>query len=156
MQKAGFRTVAISRGVDKEELIRQLGAHHYIDSVKEDPVLALQALGGAKVILATAPNAKAISSLIHGLDSDGELIIVAGTEGPLQLSTGDFIKGQHTVRGSFTGEAEAIDIQDAINFSVLTHVRPMIETFPLESASEAFNKMMSASVRFRAVLDISG
>lgn len=77
--KAGFRTVAISRSRDKEELASQLGAHHYIDSEKEDPAKELQALGGAKVILATAPNAKAISSLINRLGSDSELIIVAGS-----------------------------------------------------------------------------
>ncbi|QCR30427.1 alcohol dehydrogenase [Priestia megaterium] len=152
-KKAGFRTVAISRGSDKEELVRQLGAHHYIDSEKEEPAKALQALGGAKVILATAPNSKAISSLINGLSSDSELIIVAGSGEQLELSAMDFLKGTNTVRGSFTGQAK--EIQQAINFSVLTDVRPMIETFPLERASEAYNKMMSASTRFRAVLNIS-
>lgn len=152
-QKAGFRTVAISRGSDKEKLARQLGAHHYIDSEKEEPALALQALGGAKVILATAPNAKAISSLINGLGSDSELIIVAGSGEQLELSAMDFLKGPNTVRGSFTGQTK--EIQQAINFSVLTDVRPLIETFPLESASEAYDKMMSASTRFRAVLDMA-
>nr|WP_275983971.1 zinc-binding dehydrogenase [Paenibacillus hamazuiensis] len=151
-KKAGFRTVAISRGRDKEALIRQLGAHHYIDSDEEDPARALQALGGAKVILATAPNAKAISSLIKGLGSDGELIIVAGSGEKLELSASDFLKGPNTVRGYFTGHAP--EIQDAVNFSVLTDVRPMIECFPLERASEAYDKMMAASTRFRAVLHI--
>ncbi|GAB1786154.1 alcohol dehydrogenase [Priestia megaterium] len=152
-KKAGFRTVAISRGSDKEELIRQLGAHHYIDSEKEDPAQALQALGGAKVIFATAPNAKAISSLINGLGSDSELIIIAGSGEQLELSAMDFLKGPNTVRGSFTGQAK--EIKEAVNFSVLTDVRPMIETFPLERANEAYDKMMAASTRFRAVLNIS-
>ncbi|HFK1812575.1 TPA: zinc-binding dehydrogenase [Bacillus cereus] len=152
-KKAGFRTVAISRGRDKEELVRQLGAHHYIDSEKEDPAKELQALGGAKVFLATAPNAKAISSLINGLGSDSELIIVAGSGEKLELSAMDFLKGTKTVRGSFTGQAK--EIQEAVNFSVLTDVRPMIETFPLEHANEAYDKMMVASTRFRAVLSIS-
>ncbi|MGM0924090.1 MAG: alcohol dehydrogenase [Bacillota bacterium] len=152
-KKAGFRTVAISRGNDKEKLIRQLGAHHYIDSEKEDPAQALQVLGGAKVILATAPNAKAISSLINGLGSDSELIIIAGSGEQLELSAMDFLKGPNTVRGSFTGQAK--EIKEAVNFSVLTDVRPMIETFPLERANEAYDKMMAASTRFRAVLNIS-
>lgn len=150
--KKQLRTVAISRGSDKEELARQLGAHHYIDSEKEEPTLVLQALGGAKVILATAPNTKAISSLINGLGSESELIIVAGSGEELELSARDFLKGPITVRGSFTGHAP--EIQEAVNFSVLTDVRPMIEIFPLERASEAYDKMMAASTRFRAVLHI--
>jgi D-arabinose 1-dehydrogenase-like Zn-dependent alcohol dehydrogenase len=152
-KKAGFLTVAISRGSAKEELVRQLGAHHYIDTEKEDSAQFLQKLGGAKVILATAPNAKAISSLINGLGSDSELIIVAGSGDQLELSAMDFLKGPNTVRGSFTGQAK--EIQKAVNFSVLTDVRPMIEIFPLECASEAYEKMMTASTRFRAVLKIS-
>ncbi|WP_026888007.1 zinc-binding dehydrogenase [Clostridium beijerinckii] len=152
-KKAGFRTVAISRGSDKEKLARQLGAHYYIDSEKEEPSQALQRLGGAKVILATAPNAKAISSLINGLGSDSELIIVAGSGEQLELSAMDFLKGPNTVRGSFTGHTK--EVNEAILFSVLTDVRPMIETFPLERASEAYDKMKSASTRFRAVLNIS-
>ncbi|MCV4231301.1 zinc-binding dehydrogenase [Virgibacillus sp. LDC1] len=151
-QKAGFRTVAISRGSDKEERVRQLGAHHYINSEMEDPALVLQALGGAKVILATAPNAKAISSLISGLGSDSELIIVAGSGEQLGFSASDFLKGQMTVRGSFTGHAQ--EIQEAVNFSMLTNVRPIVECFSLERASEAYDKMLSASTRFRAVLHI--
>ncbi|WP_416145675.1 zinc-binding dehydrogenase [Paenibacillus polymyxa] len=152
-QKAGFRTVAISRGIDKEELARKLGAHHYIDSEKENPADALKSLGGAKVILATAPSPKVISSLVNGLGTDGELIIVAGSSEPLALSAMDFLRGQRTVRGSFTGQAK--EIGDTIRFSVLTNVRPMIEVFPLEQASEAYEKMMAAKTRFRAVLSIS-
>lgn len=152
-KKAGFQTVAISRGRDKEKLARELGAHDYIDSEKEDPARALKALGGAKVILATAPNAKVISSLISGLGTDGELIIVAGSGEPLELSAMDFLKGPNTVRGSFTGQAK--EVEAAVRFSVLTDVRPMIEVFPLERASEAYDKMMSAKTRFRAVLSIS-
>ncbi len=152
-QKAGYQTVAISRGADKEKLAKKLGAHHYIDSEKEDPARALQALGGAKVILATAPNAKAISSLIHGLGTDGELIIVAGSGEPLDWSARDLLKGPHTVRGSFTGHAK--EIEATIRFSALTDVRPMIEVFPLEQAGEAYDKMRSAKTRFRAVLSIT-
>ena len=152
-KKAGYRTVAISRGKDKESLSRELGAHFYIDSEKEDPSKALKALGGAKVILATAPNSGVISSLIKGLDTDGELIIVAGSSERLELSAIDFLRGPRTVKGSFTGHAKEIDA--AVKFSVLTDVRPIVEVFPLERASEAYEKMMSAKTRFRAVLSMA-
>jgi propanol-preferring alcohol dehydrogenase len=152
--KAGFNTVAISRGSAKESLVRGLGAHHYIDSDTQNPAQALQALGGSKVILATAPNAKAISSLLGGLASDSELVIVAGSGQPLEWSAMDFLKGPHTVRGSFTGHAP--EVEQAIRFSVLTDVRPMIETFPLERAGEAFERVMNAEARFLPVLHIYG
>lgn len=149
--KAGNETVAISRGRDKEELSRQLGAHHYIDSAREDVATALQALGGARVIIATAPHAEAIAPLIHGLANGGELIVAAVSDEPLGWSAMDFLAGPNAVRGTFTDIRE---MEAAVRFSVLTNVRPMIEVFPLERAMEAFKKMMSAKTRFRAVLKI--
>ena len=150
-RKAGLRVVAISRGNDKEALSRELGAHHYIDSVKDDAAGALQAMGGAKVIVATAPSADAISPLIRGLAVDGELIIAAVSDEPLGWSSMDFLTGPHAVRGTFT---DINEMDAAIKFSVLTNIRPMIEVFPLERAKEAFDKMMAAETRFRAVLSM--
>lgn len=151
-KKAGYQTVAISRGSEKEKLVRELGANYYIDSEKEDPSKVLKELGGAKVILATAPNAKVISSLINGLSTDGELIIAAVSDEPLELSPMDFLSGPNTVRGTFTDIKE---MEAAVRFSVLTDVRPMIEIFPLECVKEAYEKMMAAKTRFRAVLSMS-
>lgn len=148
-KKAGYEVTAISRGADKEELARTLGAHHYIDSEKENPADALQSMGGAKVILATAPNANTISSLIGGLGTNGELIIAAVDDQPLNWSAMDFLMGTNTVKGTFTDIKE---MEAAVRFSILTDVRPMIEVFPLEQAKEAYEKMMSAKTRFRAVL----
>lgn len=148
-KKAGYKVVAVSRGVDKEKLAKALGAHYYIDSDKENPAAALQALGGAKVILATAPNAKGISSLMGGLAAGGELIIAAVNDEPLNWSAMDFLMGQNTVKGTFTDIKE---MEAAVRFSLLTDVRPMIEVFPLEQAREAYEKMMAAKTRFRAVL----
>lgn len=148
-KKAGYEVAAISRGADKEQLVRQLGAHHYIDSEKENPAEALKALGGAKVILATAPNAKTISSLMSGLSTNGELIIVAVDDTPLDWSAMDFLMGPNTVKGTFTDIKE---MEAAVRFSILTDVRPMIEVFPLEQAREAYEKMMAAKTHFRAVL----
>ena len=151
-KKAGYEVVAISRGADKEHLARKLGAHHYIDSEKEDPAETLRALGGAKVILATAPNAKVISSMIGGLGVNGELIIAAVDDTPLDWSAMDFLNGPNTVKGTFTDIKE---MEAAVRFSILTDVRPMIEVVPLEQAREAYEKMMAAKTHFRAVLRIS-
>lgn len=151
-KKAGYQTVAISRGSDKEKLSRQLGAHHYIDSDKEDVAKALLALGGAKVIIATAPSAKAISPLVRGLGKDGELIVAAVSDEPLDWSAMDFLMGPNAVRGTFT---DIHEMEAAVRFSVLTDVRPMIELFPLECAKEAFEKMMAAKTHFRAVLTMT-
>lgn len=151
-KKAGYEVVAISHGTDKEQLAHKLGAHHYIDSEKENPGEALKALGGSKVIIATASNEKSISSLMGGLGTDGELIIAAVSDEPLEWSAMDFLMGPNTVKGTFTDIKE---MEAAVRFSILTDVRPMIEVFPLEQAREAYEKMMAAKTHFRAVLSIS-
>lgn len=151
-KKSGYEVVAISRGHDKEELAKTLGAHHYIDSEKEDVASALKELGGAKVILATAPNAKVINPLIGGLGKDGELIVVAVSDEKLDWSPMDFLRGPNSVKGTFT---DINEMEAAVRFSILTDVRPMIEVFPLEQAREAYEKMMAAKTHFRAVLKIS-
>lgn len=150
-KKAGFQTVAISRGKEKEELSRKLGAHHYIDAETEDIAKSLKDLGGAKVIIATAPNAKAINPLINGLCVGGEVIIAAVSDEPLEWSAMNFLVGTNTVKGTFT---DINEMEAAIKFSVLADVRPMIEVFPLEQAKEAYEKMMAAKTHFRAVLSI--
>lgn len=150
-KKAGYEVVAISRGSDKEQLAKKLGAHHYIDSEKENPAEVLKSLGGAKVILATAPKAEVISSLINGLSTGGELIIAAVDEEPLNWSAMDFLMGPNTVKGTFT---DINEMEAAVRFSILTDVRPMIEVFPLEKAREAYEKMMAAKTHFRAVLSM--
>ena len=147
--KAGFKVAAISRGEDKKDLAVKLGANIYIDSEKEDVAQVLQSHGGAKAIIVTAPNPKAISPLIGGLCKDGELIIAAVSDEPLEWSAMDFLKGPNWVKGTFT---DINEMEAAVNFSVLTDVRPMIEVFPLERAREAYEKMMAAKTHFRAVI----
>lgn len=149
-RKAGYKTVAVSRGRDKEALAKELGAHVYIDAKSEDPAEVLKSLGGAKVAIATAPNAVAIKQLFDGLAYGGEMVVVAGSGDSLDISAAALLGGKRTIRGWTAGPAK--DSEETIAFSVLTDVRPMIETFPLECAQEAFDKMMSADVRFRAVL----
>jgi D-arabinose 1-dehydrogenase-like Zn-dependent alcohol dehydrogenase len=149
-RQMGFRTVAIGRGGDKQALARKLGAHEYVDTSAGDPAQALQKMGGARVVLATAPDSKSISALVNGLAPRGTLMVVgAGLESltvtPLQL-----IGGSKSIRGWASGTAR--DSQDALEFSAFSGVRPMIERFPLEKAADAYQQMISGKARFRVVL----
>ncbi|MGO9122359.1 MAG: alcohol dehydrogenase [Desulfomonilaceae bacterium] len=148
--KMGFKTVAIARGNDKEPLARKLGAIHYIDSRAQDPAAELLKLGGARVILATATDGKAMTAALGGLGVNGKLIIPGVPAEPLQVPATPLIPGRRSITGWPAGNS--IDSQDALSFSLLTGVRAMIRVFPLERAAEAFDLMMSGKARFRAVL----
>jgi D-arabinose 1-dehydrogenase-like Zn-dependent alcohol dehydrogenase len=149
-RKMGFETVALGRGKDKEALARKLGAHHYIDGESGDTVAELQKLGGARVILATAPSAKGISSVVEGLGVDGNLLIPAAPNDPLIVGVFPLIMGRRSVSGWYSGTAR--DSQDTLEFSALSGVHPMIEKYPLSRAAEAYERMHSGKVRFRVVL----
>ena len=149
-RKMGFETVALGRGADKEPLARKLGAHHYIDSAAVDTVAELQKLGGARVILATAPSATAISDVVGGLGINGNLVVPAAPSDPLTVGVFPLIMGRRQVAGTYSGTAR--DSQDTLKFSALSDVHPMIEKFPLSRVAEAFEQMHSGKVRFRVVL----
>jgi D-arabinose 1-dehydrogenase-like Zn-dependent alcohol dehydrogenase len=151
-RQMGFETVAINRGNDKEPLARKLGAHHYIDPIAQDAVAELQKLGGARVILATAPNAQAISALVDGLSPSGTLLVPAAPAEPLTVNVLSLILGRRSVAGCYSGTAR--DSQDTLEFSVLGGVHPMIEKYPLDRVAEAYEQMHSGKVRFRAVLTL--
>jgi D-arabinose 1-dehydrogenase-like Zn-dependent alcohol dehydrogenase len=146
----GFRTVAIGRGKDKEELALRLGAHRYLDSDASDPAKELAQMGGARVVLATAPSSKAMSALMPGIANGGALLIVGASPEPLNISPVDLIQGRRSVLGWPSGTSR--DSEDTLAFAALTGVRPMIETFPLQQAAAAFERMITGKVRFRAVL----
>jgi D-arabinose 1-dehydrogenase-like Zn-dependent alcohol dehydrogenase len=148
--KMGFRTVAIARGEDKAPLARNLGAHIYLDSQKQDVAAELTKLGGAKTILATVTSGKAMSAVIPGLAVRGRLVVVGVGMDPIEVSALDLIGGSRSVTGHASGAS--IDSQDTLAFSALTGVRPTIETMPLERAAEAYDKMMRNEARFRMVL----
>ena len=155
--KMGFKTIAIGRGKDKEETVKKLGAIHYIDSNSENPAQELPKYGGsgdsgggAKVILATVPSAKAMNSVLGGLAVDGKLIVIGVSDEPIEVPTGLLISGRRSLVGWPSGTA--IDSQDTLSFSVLSGVRPMTEVYPLEHAAEAYQQMISGKARFRAVL----
>ena len=148
--RLGFRTVAIARGTDKEQLARELGAHDYIDSTAGDPGEALMALGGARVVLSTISSGAANTEVIGGLAPHGELIVVGASPEPVEAAPGALIGGSRSVSGHPSGTA--MDSQDTLAFSSLQQVRPRIETMPLERAGEAYAKMLAGDARFRMVL----
>ncbi|MDZ7692788.1 MAG: alcohol dehydrogenase [Balneolaceae bacterium] len=146
----GYETVAISGTPDKEKLAKELGAHHFINYKEQDPAEALQALGGADLIVATAPNSKAISSVVKGLNVKGKLLVVGVAGEPIQVEAMDLIAGERTIAGWPSGTP--VDSEDTLNFSALFDTKPMIETFPLEQAAEAYEHMITNKARFRTVL----
>jgi len=148
--KMGFNTIAIARGKDKEEMVKKLGATHYIDSESQNVAEELVKLGGAKVILATVPSGKAMSTVLGGLGVNGKLIVIGASEEPLQVPLFHLISGRQSIMGWYSGSS--IDSQDTLSFSALAGVRSMNEIFPLEQATEAYELMMSGKARFRAVL----
>lgn len=151
--KLGFRTVAIGRGADKKSLATKLGAAEYVDSGASNPAEALQKLGGANVILATAPDSKSMSALMDGLAANGTLLVVGAGPDPISVTPVQLIFGSKSVQGWASGTAR--DSEDTLLFSSLTGVRPMIERYPLEKAAEGYQQMMSGRARFRAVLTMS-
>ncbi len=148
--KMGFNTVAIARGRGKEELAKKLGARHYIDSQEQDPAAELAKLGGARVILATVTNGKAMNAVLGGLRINGKMIVVGAANEPLEVPPLLLIGGRRSIVGWPSGAS--IDSEDTLSFSALTGVRPMNQLFPLERASEAYELMMSGKARFRVVL----
>jgi len=148
--KMGFHTVAVGRGDDKAPLARSLGADRYVDSAAEDPATALAAMGGARVVLATAPDNDAMSALIGGLGIEGSLLAIGVPLGPLAVPVFPLIAGCRRVAGWYSGVS--IDSEDTLAFSARTGVRSMNEVVPLAKVTEAYDRMMSGKARFRVVL----
>lgn len=148
---AGFETVAVSRGIEKRDLAFDLGADHYVDSESSDPGEALTELGGAQVVLGTAPNAPAMESIIDGLGVDGQLLAVGIPDESLDVSVQALVQGRQSVAGWPSGDAR--DSQDTLEFSALRNIEPMIETYSLAETSEAYERMLESEARFRAVIE---
>ncbi|HXB20949.1 MAG TPA: alcohol dehydrogenase [Candidatus Solibacter sp.] len=149
-QKFGYKVAAIGRGPENASLAKKLGASVYIDSKSTNAAEALQKLGGAQAILATAPSSKAMSELVDGLGPNGRLIVVGATFDPIEVAPIQLISGSRTIQGWASGTPA--DSEDTLRFAELSGVRPMIETYPLEKADEAYARMMSGKAQFRAVL----
>lgn len=151
--KMGYHTVAVARGTDKEPLARRLGAQHYIDSTKQNVAQELTKLGGARVILATLTDAKSMSDAVGGLGVDGKLMVIGASMQPIEVPPLALISSRRSIAGWPSGTAS--DSEDTMDFSVLSQIRPLIETYPLERASEAYERMMSGKARFRVVLTMN-
>ena len=152
--KLGYRVVAIARGNEKAALATELGAHHYIDSAAVDPGTALQDLGGAAAIIATAASGASMSPLIAGLAPRGRLVVVGAAFDPIEVQTSDLIFGSRSIVGSITGTP--IQNEDNLAFSAAHAITPMIEVLAFEDAPKAYDRMMSGHARFRVVLDVAG
>jgi D-arabinose 1-dehydrogenase-like Zn-dependent alcohol dehydrogenase len=148
--KFGYKVAAIGRGPDNAALAQKLGAALYIDSRATNAAEELQKLGGAQVILATAPSSKAMSALIDGLGPNGKLMVIGAAFDPIEVTPIQLISGSRTIQGWASGTAT--DSEDTLRFAELTGVRPMIETYPLEKAAEAYARMLSGDAQFRVVL----
>jgi D-arabinose 1-dehydrogenase-like Zn-dependent alcohol dehydrogenase len=148
--KFGYRVAAIGRNPENAGLAKKLGAHVYIDSKATNAAEELQKLGGAKVILATAPSSKAMSALIDGLGPHGRLMVIGATFDPIEVTPIQLIGGTRTIQGWASGIPS--DSEDTVRFAELTGVRPMIEIYPLERAAEAYARMVSGKAQFRVVL----
>jgi D-arabinose 1-dehydrogenase-like Zn-dependent alcohol dehydrogenase len=148
--KFGYKVAAVGRGSENTSLAKKLGASLYIDSQATNAAEELQKLGGAQVILATAPSSKAMSELVNGLGPNGKLIVVGATFDPIEVTPIQLISGSKSLQGWSTGTPA--DSEDTLHFAELTGVRPMIETYPLEKAGEAYARMMSGKAQFRVVL----
>ena len=152
-KQLGYHTVAIARGAEKEERARSLGADEYIDSAAVDPGAALQSLGGAAVIVATAASGASMSPLVGGLAPRGRLVVVGAATDPISVDTSDLIFGGRSIVGSLTGSS--IENEENLAFSVTHGVKPMTEVMSLDDAPKAYERMMSGAARFRVVLDIA-
>jgi D-arabinose 1-dehydrogenase-like Zn-dependent alcohol dehydrogenase len=146
----GYNVAAIGRGPQTAGLAKKLGASVYIDSKATDAADALQTLGGARVILATAPSSRAMSELVNGLGPNGKLMVVGAAFDPIEVTPVQLISGSRSLQGWASGTPA--DTEDTLRFAELTGVRPMIETYPLEQASEAYARMLSGKAEFRVVL----
>jgi len=151
--KMGYRTVAIGRGKDKEALALKLGAARYLDTDAVKVAEELTKMGGASVILATAPDSKAMSDLIDGLGVGGKLLVVGASADPISVTPIQLIGQRRSIQGWPSGSSR--DSEDTLNFCALTGIRPMVETFPLEQAAAGYERMLSGKARFRVVLTMN-
>jgi alcohol dehydrogenase len=146
----GFETVAIARGAARADAARELGAHHYIDSNEADVAAALQDLGGATVVLATAATRAAMGATVGGLGPQGELVVVGVTPDHLPISPLDLINAGLSVTGHPSGTAR--DVDETMQFALQTGVRAVVQERSLAQAAEAYEAMETGKARYRMVL----
>jgi D-arabinose 1-dehydrogenase-like Zn-dependent alcohol dehydrogenase len=149
-RRFGYRVAAIGRGPENAALAMKLGADLYFDGAATDAAAELQKLGGARVILATAPSGKAMSALVGGLGANGTLLVVGASPDPIEVAPNQLIFGRKRIQGWSSGTPT--DSEDTLRFAEMTGVRPMIEKYPLVQAAEGYARMLSGKAEFRVVL----
>jgi D-arabinose 1-dehydrogenase-like Zn-dependent alcohol dehydrogenase len=149
--RLGFRVAAVNRGRDKEQLARSLGASEYIDSDSTDPAAGLRALGGARAILATVTDARAMQAIVGGLGTNGTLMVIGGVGG-LTVDSLELLRKRAAVRGWYSGTS--VDSEDTLLFSARHEIKSMNEVYPLEQAQAAYERMRSGKARFRVVIRV--
>jgi len=150
--KMGYKVIAISNGTDKAELAKKLGAHHYIDGSKPDFIAEIRALGGAKLIVATTPNAKSIEPLVRGLKPQGKLLLLGVPSEPIAFNPAELVINAWSVVGWASGDSR--DSEDTMKFASLSGTKAHVEVFPLDQAEKAYTYAMENKARFRCVLKI--
>jgi D-arabinose 1-dehydrogenase-like Zn-dependent alcohol dehydrogenase len=148
--KFGYKVAAIGRGSQNAALAKKLGAHVYIDSKATNAADELKKLGGARVILATAPNSKSMSELVDGLGANGKLMVIGAGPDPIEVTPLQLVLASRSIEGWASGTAA--DSEDTLRFCELSGVRPMVETYPLDRAAEAYDRMLSGDAQFRVVI----
>lgn len=148
--KAGYRVVGIGRGPENAALAKKLGAFAYIDSKASSVAAEVNKLGGARVVLSTAPNAKAMAEVIDGLGVGGKLVVVGAPFEPMEVSVLQLIMKRRGIQGWPSGTA--MDSQETLQFSEYAGVKAMVEKFPLEKVKEGYERMVSGHATFRVVL----
>jgi D-arabinose 1-dehydrogenase-like Zn-dependent alcohol dehydrogenase len=148
--KFGYTVVAIGRGPENAQLAAKLGASRYLDSQAVNAAEELTNMGGARVILTTAPNAKSMSALINGLGKNGTMMVVGTTPEPIEVSPIQLVQGRRSIQGWPSGTPK--DSEDTMKFALAKGVRPMIEKFPFAKVNEAYERMVSGKAEFRVVL----
>jgi alcohol dehydrogenase len=140
----------VGRGESIADDALALGAHRYLDTERDDVDARLKAIGGIQALIVTVNHAPTVSAMLAGLAPQGKAVLLGVSKDPLEVAMGQFVAGERSLLGSITGTP--FENEKALNFSVLTDVRPMIETMPLERANEAYQRMKSGDVKFRMVL----
>ncbi|UKZ74521.1 hypothetical protein TrVFT333_002191 [Trichoderma virens FT-333] len=122
--KMGYEVAVLSSGDDKAAFAKELGAHHYINTKKVDGPAELAKLGGASIIVQTAPNPGIIGRLVNGLAPGGKLLCLTPVGG-VEFDTAALVSGARSVHGWPSGHA--IDSEDAIRFAQVHGIKCMVE-----------------------------
>jgi NADPH2:quinone reductase len=149
--RAGFETVAVSRQESKLEDASEMGAEYLVNSSQSNISDRLEEIGGADLVLSTAPSRKAMEETIQGLAVEGEMKVLGLPGTQIEVSPQHLVQKNASVSGHSSGRP--IDAEKTLKFAQRNNVEPEIEVFDLSEYEKAYRKMMDGEVRYRAVLE---